>query len=185
MLRFFFLISHLGSVVCRMCGLYGHIWMLRLVLLFVYFRRVWNLRGKMFGFHFRLCLSPRARIHVVSRLQKAHKYASLKKISDVPPAKVQSLLYPFSELHPYLDRYWTLYYHVISCQILIRIWTVSRSFDATQFQLFHPSLEDMIKAEKLFYSSPSHKIDYHTSAVRMDHVPALNQPEVGETAVSF
>lgn len=55
----------------------------------------------------------------------------------------------------------------------------------TQFQLFHPSLEDMIKAEKLFYSSPSHKIDYYTSAERMDHIPALNQPEVGETAVSF
>ncbi|XP_075938020.1 GTP-binding protein 8 isoform X3 [Anarhichas minor] len=53
-----------------------------------------------------------------------------------------------------------------------------RSVDRTQFQLFHPSLEDMVKAEKLFYSSPSHKIDYHISAERMDHVPALKPPEV-------
>lgn len=50
--------------------------------------------------------------------------------------------------------------------------------DRTQFQLFHPSVEDMVKAEKLFSSSPSHKIDYYISAERMDHVPALEQPEV-------
>lgn len=60
-----------------------------------------------------------------------------------------------------------------------------RSVDMSQFQLFHPSLEDMIKAEKLFCSSPSHRIDYYTSAERMDHIPALKQPEVGETAVTF
>lgn len=36
----------------------------------------------------------------------------------------------------------------------------------------------MIEAEKLFYSSPSHHIDYYVSAERMDHVPALIQPEV-------
>lgn len=53
-----------------------------------------------------------------------------------------------------------------------------RSVDWTQFKLFHPSLEDMVKAEKLFYSSPSHKIDYYISAERMEHVPALKQPEV-------
>eukprot|EP00066_Takifugu_rubripes_P001192 XP_003962219.2 PREDICTED: GTP-binding protein 8 [Takifugu rubripes] len=110
----------------------------------------------MFGFHFRLCLSPGAHINVVSRLQKAHKLASIQKITDFPPQKVQSFLYPFSGLDSYLDR----------------------SVDVTQFQLFHPSLEDMIKAEKLFCSSPSHRIDYYTSAERTDHIPALKQPEV-------
>lgn len=50
--------------------------------------------------------------------------------------------------------------------------------DKTQFQLFHPSLEDMVKAEKVFSPSPSHRIDYYISAERMDHVPALKQPEV-------
>lgn len=61
----------------------------------------------MFGFHFRLCLSPGAHINVVSRLQKAHKLASIQKITAFPPQKVQSFLYPFSGLDSYLDRYWT------------------------------------------------------------------------------
>lgn len=56
--------------------------------------------------------------------------------------------------------------------------TFFRSVDRTPFQLFHPSVEDMVKAEKLFYASPSHKIDYYISAERMDHVPALKAPEV-------
>lgn len=47
-----------------------------------------------------------------------------------------------------------------------------------QFQLFHPSVEDMVEAEKLFYSSLSHKVDYYISAERMEHVPAMKQPEV-------
>lgn len=55
---------------------------------------------------------------------------------------------------------------------------IFRSVDKTHFQLFHPSLEDMLAAEKLYCSSPSHKIDYYTSAERMDHAPALKQPEV-------
>lgn len=60
-----------------------------------------------------------------------------------------------------------------------------RSIDRTPFQLFHPSLEDMVRAEKLFCSSPSHKIDYYTSAERLDHVPALTQPEVSEQYLCF
>lgn len=56
--------------------------------------------------------------------------------------------------------------------------------DRTQFQLFHPSVEDMARAEKLFHSSPTHKIDYYTSAERMDHVPALKAPEVSGTISS-
>ncbi|XP_070771151.1 GTP-binding protein 8 [Enoplosus armatus] len=105
----------------------------------------------------RLCLwlQPATHAHAVPR-QSVHKLASLQNATMLPPKKVQSLLYPFSELEAYLDR----------------------SVDRTQFKLFHPSLEDMIKAEKLFCSSPSHKIDYHISAERMEHVPALKQPEV-------
>ncbi|XP_038575622.1 GTP-binding protein 8 [Micropterus salmoides] len=102
-----------------------------------------------------LRLRPGTRVHAISR-QRVHKLASLKKAATLPPKKVQSLLYPFGELEAYLDR----------------------SVDWTQFKLFHPSLEDMVKAEKLFYSSPSHKIDYYISAERMEHVPALKQPEV-------
>lgn len=92
---------------------------------------------------------------VCRRVRRVHKLASLQKVPAMPPNKLHNLLYPFSQLEPYLDR----------------------SVDRTQFQLFHPSVEDMVKAEKLFCST-SHRIDYHVSAERMEHAPALKQPEV-------
>lgn len=89
-------------------------------------------------------------------VRSVHKFASLQKTTSLPPKKFQSLLYPFSDLEAYLDS----------------------SVDRTPFQLFQPSFEDMLKAEKLFYSSPSHKIDYYISAERMEHAPVLKPPEV-------
>ncbi|XP_037344455.1 GTP-binding protein 8 [Pungitius pungitius] len=109
----------------------------------------------MFGLRLSLWLRSKTQVCPVS-WQSFHKLASLQKATGLPPKKVQSLLYPFSALEAYLDR----------------------SVDRTPFQLFHPSLEDMVDAEKLFYPSPSHKIDYYISAERMDHVPALKPPEV-------
>ncbi|XP_040913935.1 GTP-binding protein 8 [Toxotes jaculatrix] len=104
----------------------------------------------------RLWLQPGTQVCAQVSRQSVHKLASIQKATKLYPQKIQSLLYPFSQLETYLDR----------------------SVDRTQFQLFHPSVDDMIKAEKLFSSSPSHKIDYYISAERMDHVPALQQPEV-------
>ncbi|XP_008279339.1 GTP-binding protein 8 [Stegastes partitus] len=109
----------------------------------------------MFCVQLRPWLQPGARVCAVTQ-QSIHKLASLQKATTLPPKKMQGLLYPFSRLEGYLDR----------------------SVDKTQFQLFHPSLEDMVEAEKLFCPSPSHKIDFYVSAERMDHVPALKQPEV-------
>ncbi|XP_057685188.1 GTP-binding protein 8-like isoform X1 [Corythoichthys intestinalis] len=87
---------------------------------------------------------------------RIHKLASLQEARVRYPNKVKSLLYPFTDVETYLDS----------------------SVDRTQFQLFHPCMNDLLKAEKLFCSSPSHKIDYYVSAERMDHSPALKQPEV-------
>ncbi|XP_054471407.1 GTP-binding protein 8 [Anoplopoma fimbria] len=109
----------------------------------------------MFCLRLTLWLQPGKQVFSVS-WQSVHKLASLHKATALPQKKVQNLLYPFSALEAYLDR----------------------SVDRSQFQLFHPSLEDMVKAEKLFCSSPSHKIDYYISAERMDHVPAMKPPEV-------
>ncbi|KAM7380926.1 hypothetical protein PAMP_004194 [Pampus punctatissimus] len=109
----------------------------------------------MFCLRLRRWLQPGSQVCSVSR-QSAHKLASLQKATTLPQKKIQSLIYPFSELDAYLDR----------------------SVDRTQFQLFHPSVEDIIKAEKLFYSTSSHKIDYYVSAERMEHIPAMTQPEV-------
>ncbi|XP_061923742.1 GTP-binding protein 8 [Entelurus aequoreus] len=88
--------------------------------------------------------------------QRVHKLASLQDARTLPPNKIKRLLYPFTDVDAYLDS----------------------SVDRSQFQLFHPSVEDIEKAEKLFCSSPSHKIDYYVSAERMDHTPTLRQPEV-------
>lgn len=55
---------------------------------------------------------------------------------------------------------------------------LDRTVDRSVFQLFQPSVDDMLKAEKLFCSSRSHQIDYFTSAERMDHAPEITHPEV-------
>ncbi|XP_029968699.1 GTP-binding protein 8 [Salarias fasciatus] len=109
----------------------------------------------MFGLHLRLRLQSGAVVHAVAR-HNVHKLASLHSVTALPQKKMRNLLYPLSELEAYLHR----------------------SVDRTQFQLFQPSVEDMAEAEKLFCSSPAHKIDYYTSAERMEHAPALKQPEV-------
>ncbi|CAL1581834.1 unnamed protein product [Knipowitschia caucasica] len=85
-----------------------------------------------------------------------HKLASLQNLPPLSPKKTQSLLYPFSYVEPYLDR----------------------SVDRSAFNLFHPSVEDMLKAEKMFLPSPPHHVSYYTSAERMDHAPDITQPEV-------
>lgn len=109
----------------------------------------------MFFLRQQLWLQPGTLLCSGSR-QSAHRLASLQKATSLPQKKLQSLLYPFSDLEDYLDS----------------------SVDKTQFHLFHPSVKDIVKAEKLFSPSPSHKIDYYTSAERTDHAPALKQPEV-------
>ncbi|XP_047455933.1 GTP-binding protein 8 isoform X1 [Mugil cephalus] len=109
----------------------------------------------MFGPQLSLRLRPGMQACAVIH-QRIHKLYSLKDATALPRKKMQNLLFPFDELETYLDR----------------------SVDRTPFRLFHPSLEDMVAAEKLFRSSPSHKIDYYMSVERMDHAPALTQPEV-------
>lgn len=102
-----------------------------------------------------LWLLPGAPVWTVSKM-KAHKLASLRNVISLPQKKVQHLLYPITQVESFVDQ----------------------SVDMSQFQLFHPTVEDMLKAEKLFCTTASHKIDYYTSAERMDHAPDMKQPEV-------
>ncbi|XP_051005937.1 GTP-binding protein 8 [Acomys russatus] len=44
--------------------------------------------------------------------------------------------------------------------------------------LFDPSLEDIAKAESIFAVTARNRIEYLSSAVRLDHAPSLQQPEV-------
>ncbi|XP_044526031.1 GTP-binding protein 8 [Gracilinanus agilis] len=43
---------------------------------------------------------------------------------------------------------------------------------------FDPSLEDIARAELAFCPSPKHRIDYVSSAVRLDHAPSSSSPEI-------
>ncbi|XP_005074813.1 GTP-binding protein 8 isoform X1 [Mesocricetus auratus] len=45
-------------------------------------------------------------------------------------------------------------------------------------RLFDPSLEDIARAESVFEATDRNRIEYLSSAVRLDHAPSLQQPEV-------
>ncbi|CAN9498062.1 unnamed protein product [Ophioblennius macclurei] len=109
----------------------------------------------MLGLQLGLRLQSGPAVHTIT-CQSVHKLASLHSVKTLPHQKMQSLLYPLRELEFYMHR----------------------SVDRTHFQHFQPSVEDMIEAEKFFCTSPAHKIDYYSSAERMEHAPALKQPEV-------
>lgn len=47
--------------------------------------------------------------------------------------------------------------------------------------LFDPSLEDLARAESVFAVTARNRIEYLSSAVRLDHAPSLQQPEVSGT----
>ncbi|XP_038944409.1 GTP-binding protein 8 isoform X1 [Rattus norvegicus] len=45
-------------------------------------------------------------------------------------------------------------------------------------RLFDPSLEDIGRAESVFAATVRNRIEYLSSAVRLDHAPSLRQPEM-------
>ncbi|XP_053311552.1 GTP-binding protein 8 [Spea bombifrons] len=90
------------------------------------------------------------------KLRSAASYASVHGATKLQEKKLRKLLYPIKDLEKYL----------------------SHDVDRTNYRLFDPSLEQIMKAEEVFRPSGKHVIDYYTSAVRLDHTPALMQPEV-------
>ncbi|XP_067114736.1 GTP-binding protein 8 isoform X2 [Osmerus mordax] len=101
--------------------------------------------------------------HKLTCPRRFHNLASIQQASLLPQRKLQALLFPFSDLEAHL----------------------ASSVDRSQFQLFQPSMEALTLAEKLFSPSPSHKMDYLASAVRMEHTPNLNQPEGHTKKMNF
>ncbi|XP_023695724.1 GTP-binding protein 8 [Paramormyrops kingsleyae] len=100
-------------------------------------------------------LQPRTLLRGVPR-SWAHRLASLQSASKLPEKKLQALLFPLSALEGQL----------------------TSGFSIADLQLFEPSMGDIARAERLFCPSAKHKIDYFSSAVRMDHAPLIRQPEV-------
>lgn len=151
-------------------------------------RQIWGQLRMTFCLQVTLWLRSRAPVHLAGR--SVHKLSSLRNATSLPPKKMQSLLYPFSGLEAHLDRcsdeiLWYIQPKLCWVMFVNQLESFLRSVDRMQFQLFHPSVEDMMEAEKLFCSSPSHRIDYYVSAERMDHAPTLKQPEVGTPPQRF
>lgn len=133
------------------------------------------------GLRFALC-PGRESINSL-RFRKPQRFHQRKSEVYFTPLKSWSSTWTGLFLHlSYLTRFYRARVFVLSDMFLNVFF---RSIDRTPFQLFHPSLEDMVRAEKLFCSSPAHKIDYYTSAERLDHVPALTQPEVSGQYLCF
>ncbi|KAM3909767.1 GTP-binding protein 8 isoform 1-T2 [Leptodactylus fuscus] len=86
----------------------------------------------------------------------ATSLASVQDVLKLQEKKRNSVVFPVSDLEKLL----------------------SPDIDKTNFRLFSPSIEEITEAESLFRPTAKHVIDYVTSAVRMDHTPELQQPEV-------
>ncbi|XP_012972359.1 GTP-binding protein 8 isoform X2 [Mesocricetus auratus] len=52
-------------------------------------------------------------------------------------------------------------------------------------RLFDPSLEDIARAESVFEATDRNRIEYLSSAVRLDHAPSLQQPEGHTKKMNF
>ncbi|XP_041115608.1 GTP-binding protein 8 isoform X2 [Polyodon spathula] len=88
--------------------------------------------------------------------QSNHKLASFLEAAKMPEKKLRKLVFPFEDLERHL----------------------SSKVNTSNFHLFQPGFEDIKRAEMFFTPSKNQKIDYFTSAVRMDHAPLITQSEV-------
>ncbi|XP_030059656.1 GTP-binding protein 8 [Microcaecilia unicolor] len=108
-----------------------------------------------------LCIERIKRFLPTRSLQMAayryiERYTSCQELLHLQTRKLNSVIFPLKELENYLNP----------------------NVDKNAFRIFDPSFDDIKRAEELFKPASKHEIDYFTSAVRMDHVPLLSQPEV-------
>lgn len=85
---------------------------------------------------------------------------ALAEVLRLPQKQLTKVLYPLRELEQ----------HLVS----------DTGPGLIEQRLFDPSLEDMARAESVFAATARNRIDYLSSAVRLDHAPSLQQPEVRE-----
>ncbi|KAK6487049.1 GTP-binding protein 8-like [Huso huso] len=95
-------------------------------------------------------------ISTTQTCQSNHKLSSFLEAAKMPEKQLRKLVFPFEDLERHL----------------------SSKVNTSNFQLFQPRYEDIKMAEMFFTPSKKQKIDYFTSAVRMDHAPLITQSEV-------
>lgn len=94
-------------------------------------------------------------------------YSTSPAFADVlrlPQKQLTKVVYPLRELEQYL--------------------VADSRAGLIEQRLFDPSFEDIGRAESIFAATAGNRIEYLSSAVRLDHAPSLQQPEVRTTAPS-
>ncbi|XP_077198120.1 GTP-binding protein 8 [Paroedura picta] len=92
----------------------------------------------------------------VARDRTQTKYASFSEVLQLEEKQYTGIVSPLQELAKYM----------------------APGVNTSCFHIFSPNQKDIKTAEAFFIPSQKHIIDYFISAVRMDHVPQLSQPEV-------
>ncbi|XP_014445868.1 GTP-binding protein 8 isoform X2 [Tupaia chinensis] len=96
----------------------------------------------------------------VMRGRLSRNYTTSQAFAEVlrmPKRQMTKLIYPLQELERYL---------------------APDTRPDLQLRVFDPSLEDIARAESIFTATVSNRIEYLSSAVRLDHAPDLPRPEV-------
>ncbi|XP_055965237.1 GTP-binding protein 8 isoform X1 [Sorex fumeus] len=94
-------------------------------------------------------LRPASRAHCTSQ--------AFAEVLRLPKKQLTKLVFPLRELERHL---------------------VPDSRPALRSNIFEPSLEDIARADGLFTPTAANRIEYVSSAVRLDHAPSLPRPEV-------
>uniref|UniRef100_A0A452R8E9 Uncharacterized protein n=1 Tax=Ursus americanus TaxID=9643 RepID=A0A452R8E9_URSAM len=98
----------------------------------------------------------------LGRLNRACRtFQTFAEVLRLPTRQMMKLAFPLQELQRQLTPDSRLHLHV---------------------KTFDPSLEDISKAESVFTTTGRNRIEYLSSAVRLDHAPDLPHPEVRAAA---
>ncbi|XP_006074084.1 GTP-binding protein 8 isoform X3 [Bubalus bubalis] len=91
-------------------------------------------------------------------------FQAFTEVLRLPSKQLTKLVFPLQELHGHF---------------------VPGSRPDLHLNIFHPSLEDIARAESFFTASARNRIEYLTSAVRLDHAPDLHRPEGHTKKLNF
>ncbi|XP_023614457.1 GTP-binding protein 8 isoform X1 [Myotis lucifugus] len=95
----------------------------------------------------------------LGRLSRAYsKSHAFTEVLQLPKMELTKLVFPLQELQRHL--------------------LPDAKPDLLQLRIFDPSLEAIARAESFFTATPRNRIEYVSSAVRLDHAPDLPRPEV-------
>lgn len=95
---------------------------------------------------------------MLGRVSRHHSTShAFAEVLRLPKRQLTKLVFPLQELERYL---------------------LQDSGSDLHLKTFHPSLEDIARAEGFFTATARNRIEYLSSAERLDHAPDLPRPEV-------